>query len=62
VAEDASKRPRGRPRLDPGDASVDVHFRLPAKQYDRLCHEASTERLSLADLFRSVLTERLRRP
>jgi len=30
-----SDRGRGRPRLDPSDRSVDVHFRLPARDYDR---------------------------
>ena len=28
------ERRRGRPPLDPHDPSVDLHFRVPGKQYD----------------------------
>ena len=56
------KRPRGRPRVGDEGGSVSVHVRIATKQYDRLYQEASTERVSLADLIRTVIAARLRRP
>ena len=48
-------KPRGRPRLDDADVSVDVHFRLTGKQYDRATALAEAERLTLADWIRQAL-------
>ena len=52
-------KPRGRPRL--ADASVSVHFRLPAKQYDLTQKQADLARLPLSDWLRQVV-ERACRP
>ncbi len=48
----------GRPPLDRDDRSVNVHFRLPAKEYDALYAQASRERVSIGD----VIRRRLRAP
>jgi hypothetical protein len=49
------KRPRGRPRLDPADRSVDLHFRIPAKQYDAAYAKAAIERCNVPELIRRTL-------
>jgi len=50
---DAEKRRRpGRPRLDPADHSVDLHFRMPAKQYDAVYTRAARERCTVPELIR----------
>ena len=54
-------KPRGRPRLAADDESVNVHFRLPAKQYDLTQKQATDARLSLSDWLRKVV-ERASRP
>ena len=54
-------KPRGRPRLSDAP-SVNVHFRLPAKQYDRTQKQADRERLSLPDWLRRVVTRACREP
>jgi hypothetical protein len=46
---------RGRPRLAANDESVNVHFRLPAKQYDLTQKQAEQDRLPLADWLRKVV-------
>jgi hypothetical protein len=43
---------RGRPRLAANDPSVNVHFRLPAKQYDLTQKQANEAKLPLAAWFR----------
>lgn len=55
---------RGRPRVDPADASasVSVHVRMSAKQYDRLYAEAVHRKIKLSDLVRAAVTARLRQP
>ena len=40
---------RGRPRLAADDASVNVHFRLPSKQYDLSQKQADQARLPIAE-------------
>jgi len=62
MADDTPKRPRGRPRLAPGDESISVQFRLPTKQYDELYREASRQRVSLADMLRAAVTAKIKRP
>lgn len=52
---------RGRPRLAPNDASVNVHFRLPSKQYDLTQKLADQARLPLGAWLRRVV-ERACRP
>jgi hypothetical protein len=49
-------KPRGRPPLARDDSSVNVHFRLPAKQYDRTQKQADQARLSLSQYLRRVIT------
>jgi hypothetical protein len=51
------KRP-GRPPLDAEDPSVDVHLRLPAKQYDEAFERAQRERVTVPELIRRALQER----
>ena len=53
-------KPRGRPRL--ADASVSVHFRLPAKQYDLTQKQAAEARLPLADWLRRVVARAVHDP
>jgi len=51
----------GRPRLAANDESVNVHFRLPSKQYDLTQKQANDAKLSLSDWLRKVV-ERASRP
>jgi len=51
---------RGRPPLARDEASVHVHFRLPAKQYDLTQLRADQARLSHADWMRRVVTRACR--
>jgi len=53
---DAGKRRPGRPRLDPADHSVDLHFRIPAKQYDAVYARAISARCNVPELIRRTLT------
>jgi len=48
-------RPPGRPPLDDDDASVDVHVRMPSKQYDQAFDRARRERVSVPELLRRAL-------
>ena len=62
MADAPSKRLRGRPRLAPeGAPSVDVHFRLTAKEDDRTYQQAAAERLTIADVIRKALDAQLKR-
>ena len=55
------KPPRGgRPRIDPFDISVDIHIRLPAKQYDLTERKAAAARLTLNDFIREAITKACR--
>ena len=42
----------GRPPLDEDDPSVDVHLRLPSKQYDDTYDRAQKERVTVPELIR----------
>jgi hypothetical protein len=55
-------KPRGRPPLAPNDASVNVHFRLPAKEYDLTQKRADQARLPLGDWLRQVVARACRPP
>jgi hypothetical protein len=46
---------RGRPPLDPNDRSVDVHLRIPARQYDALYERARRSRVDVNDQIRHEL-------
>lgn len=46
---------RGRPPLDPTDRSVDVHLRIPARQYDALFERARRSRVEVNDQIRHEL-------
>jgi hypothetical protein len=48
-------KPRGRPPLAADDVSVNVQFRLPAKQYDLTQKQAAEARLSLSEWLRRVV-------
>jgi hypothetical protein len=48
-------KPRGRPRLAVDEESVSVHFRLPAKQYDRTQKQADQARMPLSEWLRKVV-------
>lgn len=50
-----AKRPPGRPPLDATDPSVDVHVRLPSKQYDAAYTKALAARLTVPELIRRTL-------
>jgi len=52
-------KPRGgRPRLAADDSSVNVHFRLTSKQYDRAYQQAAEARLPLGEWLRRVVAAR----
>lgn len=46
---------RGRPRLD--EARVDVHVRLPARQFEVLCREAHARAVSVPEMIRRHLAD-----
>jgi predicted HicB family RNase H-like nuclease len=48
------KRP-GRPPLAADDPSVDVHVRMPGKQYDAAWAQAQQDRLTVPEWIRRVL-------
>jgi len=45
----------GRPRVDPRDQSVTLCLTLPARQYDRACHDARRADVSVAEVIRRQL-------
>jgi hypothetical protein len=51
------KRRRGRPPLEPNDPAVDVHVRMPSKQYDQAYARAQQERLTVPELLRRALVQ-----
>jgi hypothetical protein len=54
-------KPRGRPRSVEAP-SVNVHFRLAAKQYDLTQKQADQARLPLADWLRKVVERACQKP
>lgn len=52
-------RRRGRKPLAAGDPSVEVSFRLPGSEYDRLFAAASEQRKTIAVLIREKLGVRI---
>jgi len=55
------RRKPGRPPLDPA-GSCALSFRISTKEFDRLCAEATRERLTLAEVVRRALRSRRARP
>ena len=55
------KRREGRPPLDPNDPSVDIHFRLPSRQYDLTLANAKAARMELGDYIRRAIDVAARR-
>ena len=51
-----SKR-RGRPTIDPHDASCSVTLYLPARQLDALCREAVRRQISVPEVIRRKLRD-----
>lgn len=49
------QRRRGRPALEDGAQSVNLHVRVSSAQYDAACAQASAARLPLASYVRQVL-------
>jgi len=65
----ATPRRPGRPRLDPDDATVHLHVRIPARAFDRADREARRAGLTLPEFVRRsvnatirVLSPKLDRP
>jgi hypothetical protein len=58
----SSRRPPGRPRIDPDNPSFPVHVGLSVKQYDEIFQRARQARQSLADFIRRQLREPERQP
>jgi hypothetical protein len=55
-ASPPSRRRRGRPPLDAVDPrSVNVHVRLPTRQYDAVCRRASAQRVTVPELLRRAV-------
>jgi hypothetical protein len=55
MADDAPRRRKGRPPLDPNDRSVKVSFSVPSHQYDLLYRAASDRRVGVPELIRRWL-------
>jgi hypothetical protein len=53
---------RGRPALSPDETSADVHLTVPASLYDRIYTEAATDRISVPEFIRQIITRELRNP
>lgn len=53
------RRRRGRPRIDPSQASSPVSTRLPVDLHDRLVQIASRYDKSVAEVARSILMHQL---
>lgn len=50
-----TKKPRGRPRVDPTDDTVAVAVRLPAREYDRLARTAIRASASVPEVIRRAI-------
>ena len=57
-----ARRPAHRPPLSADDPSVNVHFRLPSKQYDLTLKQAAASRLSPAEWLRRLVDRACRPP
>lgn len=56
------KRTRpGRPPLDDGDPSVDVHLRMPSKQYDDTFKRAGKSRVTMPEQIRQDMRDAAQR-
>jgi len=53
-------RRRGRPPLIAGDTTTSVNLRVPSNDYDRACHLASRNGISVSELLRRGLARVLR--
>lgn len=53
---------RGRPPVDPDDPSVPVHVKLPATQYDQVCHKAQQAHVTVPEWIRRALQTELKNP
>lgn len=51
---------RGRPAVDPVDASTKISLTLPARQYDELYHQARLARVTVPELIRQHLAPKLK--
>jgi hypothetical protein len=58
--DEVPRRRTGRPPLDPNDPSVEMTLSLPSKQYDRLYALARSQRVTVPELVRRVITWRLK--
>ena len=58
---DDHKRPRGRPTITPGEASVNLHLRLATIDYDRISAMARKHGVSIAAVARAAVTLALKR-
>jgi hypothetical protein len=48
----------GRPAIDPENPTVSVTVRVPLKQYERLCQQATVARCSLPEHLRRLVLRR----
>jgi len=55
------KRTPGRPPLDDDDESVDVHVRMPSKQYDETYRRARGSRMTVPERIRRDLLDAAKR-
>jgi hypothetical protein len=55
------KRTPGRPPLDDDDPSVDMHLRMPSKQYDDAYVRARRERRTVPEQIRQDMRDAARR-
>ena len=55
-------KPRGRPRLDAEDPTVQTSLRLPAKQFDATQKQADAARMTMAAWIRELLAHGISHP
>ena len=53
--DDSTTRKRGRPPLDPGDPSVDVHLMIPGKAYDHAYQLARAQDVTVPEVLRRAI-------
>lgn len=55
-------KPRGRPRIDADDPTVQTSLRLSAKQFDASQKQAHAERMTMAEWIRKLLADGISHP
>jgi hypothetical protein len=51
------KPKRGRPTVNPGESSTDIHLTVPSSVYDHMSALAATQKTTVPDIIRKQLSE-----